>query len=166
MSFSAGRHPAVCLLVKTCVDIYLQAEEAPVVSCRDPGRRLEPLARLPQQVAQRPDGGDCDGAGAAGQDQHAVAPPAHVHQRVVLLLIWDGSGEGGDNTEIQNAIFQGGDAGYWLPFSSKQQTVLSMRRSGITLRPMISPSTHQGRMGQRQLLHDPSLQGHGLLTPH
>lgn len=95
-SFSDGRLPAVCLLVKMYVDIYLQAEEAPVVSCRDPGRRLEPLARLPQQVAQRPDGGDCDGAGAAGQDQHAVAPPAHVHQRVVLLLIWDGV-RGGQN---------------------------------------------------------------------
>lgn len=79
------------------VDIYLQAEEAPVVSCGDSGRRLKPLTRLPQQVAQRPDGGDGDGAGAASQDQHAVTPPAHVYQRVVLLLIWGGS-QGQDET--------------------------------------------------------------------
>lgn len=45
------RLPADCLPVKACVDIYLQAEEAPVVSGGDSGRRLEPLARLPQQVA-------------------------------------------------------------------------------------------------------------------
>lgn len=57
--------------------------------CRgDSGRGLEPFARLAQQVAQRPDGGHGDGAGAPGEDQHDVTPPAHIHQRVVLLLIW------------------------------------------------------------------------------
>lgn len=50
-SISDCRLPADCLLVKMYVDIYLQAEEAPVVSCGDSGRRLKPLARLPQQVA-------------------------------------------------------------------------------------------------------------------
>lgn len=54
---------------------------------RDAGRRLEPLAGLPQQVAQRPHRRDGDGAGAAGQDEDVVAPPAHVLQRVVLLLV-------------------------------------------------------------------------------
>lgn len=49
-SISDCRLPADCLLVKMYVDIYLQAEEAPVVSCSDSGRRLKPLARLPQQV--------------------------------------------------------------------------------------------------------------------
>lgn len=89
--------PADCLLVKMYVDIYLQTEEAPVVSCGNSGRRLKPLTRLPQQIAQRPDGGDGDRARAAGQNQHAVAPPAHVHQRMVLLLIWGGS-QGQDET--------------------------------------------------------------------
>lgn len=50
-SFSVRNLPAVCLLVKMYVDIYLQAEEAPIVSRGDSGRRLEPLTRLPQQVA-------------------------------------------------------------------------------------------------------------------
>lgn len=47
------------------VNIYLKAEEAPVVSCSDLRRGLEPFAGLPQQVAQRPDRRDGDGAGAA-----------------------------------------------------------------------------------------------------
>lgn len=50
-SISDCRLPADCLLVKMYVDIYLQAEEAPVVRRGDSGRRLKPLARLPQQVA-------------------------------------------------------------------------------------------------------------------
>lgn len=66
---------------------YLQAEEATVVGRSDAGRRLEPLAGLPQQVAQRPHGRDGDGAGAAGQDQNVVVPPAHILQWVVLLLV-------------------------------------------------------------------------------
>lgn len=33
------------------LDIYLQAEEAPVVSCGDSRRGLEPFAGFPQQVA-------------------------------------------------------------------------------------------------------------------
>lgn len=110
------------------VDIYLQAEEAPVVSRGDPGRRLEPLARLPQQVAQRPDGGDGDGAGTAGQDQHAVAPPAHVHQRVVLLLIWGGSDggrmkpHGGTDSEIS-----GWRRGILWHIHASKQTILPAR---------------------------------------
>ncbi len=69
--------------------IYLQAEETTIVCCGDSRWGLEPLAGFPEQVAQRPDGGDGDRAGAASQNQHVVAPPAHIHQRVVLLLIWD-----------------------------------------------------------------------------
>lgn len=150
-SFSDGRLPAVCLLVKMYVDIYLQAEEAPVVSCRDPGRRLEPLARLPQQVAQRPDGGDCDGAGAAGQDQHAVAPPAHVHQRVVLLLIWDGSGGG--------RMKQHGDTE--CNISGRRHRILASESSDhVAIRHYIRTTI----IRQLQLLADPRLQGHGQLT--
>lgn len=37
------------------LDIYLQAEEAPIVSCSDSRRGLEPFAGLPKQVVQRLD---------------------------------------------------------------------------------------------------------------
>lgn len=67
---------------------------------RDAGRRLKPFAGLAQQVTQRPHGRDGDGAGAPGQDQDVVVPPAHVLQRVVLLFVcvqekWGGRGGGG-----------------------------------------------------------------------
>lgn len=72
-----------------CLDIYLQAEEAAIMRCSDSRWGLEPFAGFPQQVAQRPDGWDREGAGDTSQNQHVVTPPAHIHQRVVLLLIWD-----------------------------------------------------------------------------
>lgn len=37
------------------LDIYLQAEEAPIVSCSDSRRGLEPFAGFPKQVVQRLD---------------------------------------------------------------------------------------------------------------
>ena len=71
-------------------DIYLQAEEPPVMRRGDSRRGLEPLAGFAQQVGECPDWRDGDGAGAASHNQHVVAPPAHIHQRVILLLICEG----------------------------------------------------------------------------
>lgn len=74
-------------------DIYLQAEEAPIMRSCDSRWGLEPLARFAQEVTKRPDRWDSDRARASSQNQHVIAPPTDIHQRVVLLLIWDTYGE-------------------------------------------------------------------------
>lgn len=73
----------------TILTIHLKTEKAPVMCRGDSRRGLEPFAGFAQEVAERPDRRDGDGAGAASQNQDVVTPPAHIHQRVVLLLIWD-----------------------------------------------------------------------------
>lgn len=74
-------------------DIHLQTEKTSIMRSSDSRRGLKPLTGLPQKVAQRPDRRDSDWAGAASQNQHAVTPPAHIHQRVVLLPICDRFGD-------------------------------------------------------------------------